>query len=409
MELPNLSFILATAILLVPVWSQEQMCPSGCHCTFNDTRVKVVCKSMEEDHLPSFSSLANKRVDSLIFETSHFDMLQAGAFRDLDIGIIAFVRCRLKEVTKYLFSGVKGVTQVVFSGCGLSVVPGEALKVLEPGLVHLDLRGNNIRNISSSDLPSGLKSLRLDGNSFLRLSQSSFSAVGDSLETLYLDAMGLDEIPTDALQPLGKLRKLNIERNQLTEITAESLRGIRTSSKTLTLKLGFNQIGKISESAFDGLLSGNSRLWINVGLIGNRISDLNFVEGLGCKLRRVRFYLPNNTLECDCHVYNITKAIPSLISSNTMCARPPMFKDMRLGPWMPKDTDGVHFIDGGRSQCGTGNETESKMYDCDCDLWIDSSQFDRMAGKCKTSFALPHFSQSVLVLFLLSVMAYVIA
>ncbi|XP_067346560.1 wu:fc23c09 [Channa argus] len=165
-------------------------------------------------------------------------------------------------------------------------------------LKRLYLDTNLLENVPT-DLPVSLEELRLDNNRLSVISEAAWAQC-PSLLVLSLSNNSLgnvsESLPSAVLSPLGKLRTLNLNHNQLTSVPL----GLPLSMKELYLK------GNLIEKFHAGVFNGRSELLL-LDLSANRLTDKGLVrdsllnathlESLnfaGNRLKKVPCHLPHS-------------------------------------------------------------------------------------------------------------------
>lgn len=149
------------------------------------------------------------------------------------------------------FRGLSHLKELDLSSNELDYIPGELLIDLE-NLVTLRLQNNRIHDIDDSNLLAKLlrmENLDISHNKLETLSHDLFT--GNPMTTLLkMSSNNLTFVPL-SLATLGFLEELDLQDNQLTELTKHSFPGLY---KLKTLQLSNNQLENISELAFVDLI-----------------------------------------------------------------------------------------------------------------------------------------------------------
>ncbi|XP_067110804.1 wu:fc23c09 [Osmerus mordax] len=163
-------------------------------------------------------------------------------------------------------------------------------------LKRLYLDRNLLANVPT-DLPPSLEELRLDANLLTGMSEAAWERC-PGLLVLSLSnnslGSGMDSLPAGVLSPLGSLRTLNLDHNQLTSVPL----GLPLSVKEMYLR--GNLIQQFPGEAFTGsaglvVLDLSLNLLTNKGLHRSSLLNTTHLESLnleGNRLKKVPRHLP---------------------------------------------------------------------------------------------------------------------
>ena len=226
---------------------------------------------------------------------------------------------RITQLDSGCFRPLVDLRWLSLAGNRLSVLtPGEFRDVL-PQLGHLDLSGNEIREVPG-DAVSGLGSLQeldLSDNRFSRLARRSFAGA-EVLKQLDLSGNRLDDIPTEALQVFDGLKALILDDNPLTSLpprrltrfTAQHISVSRMSRLRFVDVEAFFDVKRLTTIA----MHDNPRLaYVSEHLVGPQTiaasisgvqlhrNQLTMIGNLSRTLPALRqLTLYENPLRCDC-------------------------------------------------------------------------------------------------------------
>uniref|UniRef100_A0A8C4KZR4 Chondroadherin-like protein n=1 Tax=Equus asinus TaxID=9793 RepID=A0A8C4KZR4_EQUAS len=201
-------------------------------------------------------------------------------------------------------------------------VPGAALRAL-PGLFSLHLQDNAVDRLAPGDL-AGVQALRwlyLSGN---RITQVSPGALGPAreLEKLHLDRNQLREVPTEALEGLPALLELQLSGNLLRTLSHEAFRPVGLSLQHLFLNS--SGLEQISPGAFSGLGPQLQSLYLQK----NQLQALPALPGLS-QLELID--LSGNPFRCDCQLLPLHRWLTGLnLRVGATCAAPPRARGQRV-------------------------------------------------------------------------------
>nr|XP_023026272.1 leucine-rich repeat-containing protein 70-like [Leptinotarsa decemlineata] len=282
---------------------------------------------------------------------------------------LVFDHCKIKYIEGGVFSNMKNVEFIDLSYNFLTTeeIDGNNFKGPYnnskfhplPSLKYLNLAYNQIHSLPRKffeNMPN-LEELNLEGNDFTVLDPQTQLSIGTltRLTVLNLANNELTEVEGEALRNLSNLKKIDLSSNQL-DFVPESLEYL---GKTLqVLNLSENYIFQLNDKSFMGLnirelhLNNLPRLEFigpntfatlhnlkKLHLFNNlNLKDID-VEAFGKNQTLDELYLNNNSLktipfkliywsqlkilnidgnplECDCNLYNITKAVSTSVIKN---------------------------------------------------------------------------------------------
>ena len=208
--------------------------------------------------------------------------------------IIRLTKSELYQISDLKLSGNKNLMWIELQNNTFTKLP----RYLPASLENLDLRGNNIKAISSDEMCylSNLKRLQLARNNMKVLSPNAFRGL-KNLQVLDLTVNSITVLWSDLFKPLGKLTHLYLNSNDISVLSHEVFDPLLTlrvldlsdnnykivderSFKSLTslrvLKLEENNLGKsVFRSDREGLLFRDLIELEEINIAGNHISNLS--------------------------------------------------------------------------------------------------------------------------------------
>ncbi|XP_049892684.1 extracellular matrix protein 2 [Epinephelus moara] len=247
---------------------KDNYCPPECACY---GRV-VQCSDKGVDKVP-YGIPYNARY--ILLMNNHIDMIQLDLLNEYVA--MEFLVLSNNQLTD-------GAIEGAFEG-----IP--ALKRL-----YLD---RNLLNSVPTDLPVSLEELRLDSNQLSVMSEAAWARCpGLLVLSLSNNSLGngSESLPDGVLAPLGNLRTLNLDHNQLTSVPL----GLPLSIKELYIR--GNIIEQFRSGAFDGisdlvLLDLSANRLTNKGLLRDSLLNTTHLESLnlaGNRLKQVPRHLPRS-------------------------------------------------------------------------------------------------------------------
>ncbi|KAL0625435.1 Chondroadherin-like protein [Plecturocebus cupreus] len=201
-------------------------------------------------------------------------------------------------------------------------VPGAALRAL-PSLFSLHVQDNDVDRLAPGDL-RGTRALRwlyLSGN---RITQVSPGALGPAreLEKLHLDRNQLREVPTGALEGLPGLLELQLSGNPLRALHDGAFQPVGRSLQHLFLNS--SGLEQISPMAFSGLGPGLQSLHLQK----NQLQTLPALPSLS-QLELID--LSGNPFRCDCQLLPLHRWLTGLnLRVGATCATPRSARGQRV-------------------------------------------------------------------------------
>ncbi|XP_033018896.1 chondroadherin-like protein [Lacerta agilis] len=203
--------------------------------------------SVPQDSFPGLRNLT-----SLHLQNCKIARLQPGAFQDLKNLIYLYLsNNNIDSVDADVFKGPAQLAYLYLDHNGFNQISKSSFTLL-PNLFALHLQHNSIGQLDDNDL-AGLEKLRwlyLTGN---RITHMSPKALGHAklLEKLHLDENHLQEVPTKSLRGLPTLSELKLSKNPIKYIGDGAFLPVARSLQHLYLDdMGLEQI---SSGAFTGL------------------------------------------------------------------------------------------------------------------------------------------------------------
>ncbi|XP_075792439.1 chondroadherin-like protein [Pelodiscus sinensis] len=250
----------------------------------------------------SFPSL--KKLVSLHLQSCKIMELQPGAFQGLQKLVYLYLsNNNITAIDKAVFDGAPQLSYLYLDHNGFTRVPRGAFSLL-PNLFSLHLQHNSIRQLSDSDLAGAgqLRWVYLSGNRITRVSPRALSPA-KMLEKLHLDENLLQEVPTGSLRGLPALSELKLSKNPIKCIGDGAFLPAAKSLQHLYLdSLGLEQV---SARAFVGLGPRLKSLYLENNKINN-VPDLRSFTGLEViNLRDIPFH-------CNCQLLPLRRWIDKL-------------------------------------------------------------------------------------------------
>nr|KAG5713886.1 hypothetical protein BaRGS_024513 [Batillaria attramentaria] len=219
----------------------------------------------------SFSSLT--RLEELLLRRNSINVLESGAFNGLQ----------------------SSLKTLVMENCSLREVPTQALRPLA-NLTSLDLTGNLFTDVGP-DVFLGqycLSELYISSRT-MSFDKLMFTGQRFCIRDLKIRRAELTSVPLDPIKDLTKLHYLFLDKNNITRLRKDGLKGIVAT----TISFSDNPIRTIEKGAFNGL-----RPKVSLLLERTEVSDLGFL-----------FDYPNDTISflslyespipCDCTLKRI--------------------------------------------------------------------------------------------------------
>ncbi|XP_025196872.1 protein slit [Melanaphis sacchari] len=243
---------------------------------------------------------------------------------------------------------------------GLDEVP----KNLPSDIERLDLQGNNITVISSTDFANltNLRVLQLSDNQIHTIEKGSFKHLG-RLERLRLNGNELSEVPDLVFYNNPQLSRLDLSHNRLLFVGKSMLKGAQALR---TLLMDNNRLLCIDEHSIKGLkdleiltLNNNNLTTLPSGLF----SDLY-------RLRNIR--LSENKFLCDCKLeWLYQQWLPRIprLGSSTQCHGPSNMAGLPLSDMHKHHMQCDGDFDGETVECGPGVEDQKSScpHPCSCE------------------------------------------
>ncbi|XP_061495234.1 chondroadherin-like protein isoform X2 [Rhineura floridana] len=202
--------------------------------------------------IPKGSFLGLKNLTSLHLQNCKIAALKPGAFQDLTKLVYLYLSNNgISSLDADVFKGATQLSYLYLDHNGFTQIPKGTFSLL-PNLFALYLQHNSIGQLTDNDL-AGLEKLQwlyLTGN---RITHVSAKALGQAklLEKLHLDENFLQEVPTKSLRGLPNLRELKLSKNPIKCIGDGAFLPVARSLQHLYLdNMGVEQI---SSGAFTGL------------------------------------------------------------------------------------------------------------------------------------------------------------
>ena len=229
-------------------------------------------------HLPngSFSNLSH--LQELRLHRNDIDTVEDGAFAGLHASL----------------------STLVMDFCSLQEVPTEAIRPLK-NLTSLDLTGNLFTDVGPDAFVGSycLNELYVSSRS-LSFDKLMFTGQKFCIKDLKIRKAELTSVPLDPIKDLAKLQYLFLDKNNITRLSRDELRGITATS----VSFSDNPIRTIEKGAFNGL-----RPKLILLLERTEVSDLSFVFDYPEDTFRF-LSLYESPIPCDCTLKRILEKRP---------------------------------------------------------------------------------------------------
>ncbi|ETE69731.1 Chondroadherin-like protein, partial [Ophiophagus hannah] len=266
--------------------------------------------------IPNSSFLGLKNLTSLHLQNCKIKVLQPSAFQDLRTLIYLYLSNNdISSIDTDIFRDTTQLAYLFLDHNKFTQVPKDAFRYLS-NLFTFHLPHNSISQLSDSAL-AGMKQLRclyLTGNHIIYLSPKALKQA-KMLEKLHLDENSLQEIPTKALRGLPILSELKLSKNPIKYIGNSAFLPIGRSLQHLYLdNMGLEQV---SPGAFTGLGPNIKSLYLEK----NRMYNLPHLHGFTA-LEIIN--LNDIPFSCDCRLLPLRKWLDNLnLRVGATCGSPP--------------------------------------------------------------------------------------
>ncbi|KAJ7330044.1 hypothetical protein JRQ81_016218 [Phrynocephalus forsythii] len=250
----------------------------------------------------SFPNLSN--LTSLHLQNCKIATLQPGAFQDLKNLIYLYLsNNNISSLDAAVFKGLTQLTYLYLDHNGFTQMPEGVFRLL-PNLLALHLQHNSIRLMSENAM-TGMEKLRwlyLTGNCIAQVPPKALTHA-KMLEKLHLDENSLPEVPTKSLSGLPMLSELKLSKNPIKHIGDGAFLPVARSLQHLYLdNLGLEQI---SAGAFAGLGPRIKNFYLEKNKMNNMPDLRNFTALEAINLSDVPFL-------CDCQLLPLRKWLDKL-------------------------------------------------------------------------------------------------
>lgn len=275
----------------------------------------------------SFSSM--NRLEELLLRKNNIRTLDSGAFTGLQ----------------------SSLKTLVMEDCSLREMPTEALRPLV-NLTSLDLTGNLFTDVGADAFLGQycLSELYISSPS-MSFDKLMFTGQRFCIKDLKIRRAELRTVPLDPIKDLAKLHYLFLDKNNITRLRRDGLKGIMAT----TISFSDNPIRTIEHGAFNGL-----RPKVSLLLERTLVSDLSFL-----------FDYPNDTISflslyespipCDCTLQRIRteKIQSSLYGTCSHMGTTVNLKDPKLDDILEEKCRAPETV---IVQASTGNPSTAKPY-----------------------------------------------
>ncbi|XP_027898765.1 chondroadherin-like protein [Xiphophorus couchianus] len=243
--------------------------------------------------IPARSFPGTGRVVSLYLDFCEIHEIEARAFRGMRNLVYLYLSDNdLTSLEPEALAGLPKLVYLHLEGNRLTQFPGAALSLV-PNLSVLHLERNAISRLEPAGLlcsaaPSLMK-LYLRSNAISEIAKGALDSA--NIETLHLDSNRLTRVPSDALTDTPNLTELNLSRNPVQWLGPETFQEMSHSLQRLYM----NQMG-MEEMSKEALLGLGPRLKV-LTVRGNQLKTLPDLSPLsGLEMIDLR----DNPLVCDC-------------------------------------------------------------------------------------------------------------
>ncbi|NXO75238.1 CHADL protein, partial [Sitta europaea] len=245
-----------------------------------------------------------KELVSLYLQRCSIRVLHPGALRGLESLVYLYLtNNHLSTVTAAAFEGAPQLAYLDLDHNAFTRVPAGTFWLL-PNLVSLNMQYNSIGELAEGDLAGarGLRWLYLAGNAIRHIAPAAL-APAKMLEKLQLEGNHLSEVPTAALWGLPALSELKLSRNPIKHMGDNVFLPVACSLQRLYLdNMGLEQI---SPYAFTGLGTKIRSLYLETNKMSNIPDTSNFTGLEVLNLQDVPFH-------CDCQLLPVHRWINKL-------------------------------------------------------------------------------------------------
>ncbi|KAM4716414.1 chondroadherin-like protein [Anableps anableps] len=243
--------------------------------------------------IPSSSFQGTGQVVSLHLEFCKIHEIEGGAYQGMRNLLYLYLSDNdLSSLEPKAFTGVPKLTYLHLEGNRLTQFPGAALSLL-PNLSVLHLERNAISKLEPTGLLSSaapaLMELYLSNNPINVIARGALNSA--LIETLHLDSNLLSEVPSGALTDAPRLAELKLSQNSARWVGPNTFQDISQSLQRLYM----DQMG-IEEMSKQALLGLGPRLKV-LTVRGNQLKEL---PDLGPLTGLEMIDLRDNPLLCDC-------------------------------------------------------------------------------------------------------------
>eukprot|EP00062_Callorhinchus_milii_P023186 gi/632981755/ref/XP_007907764.1/ PREDICTED: chondroadherin-like protein [Callorhinchus milii] len=265
--------------------------------------------------VPRNAFMETKHLVSLHLQSCRIHDVQPGAFRALAKLVYLYLSGNeISSLEPSAFEGLPQLTYLYLDLNKLTSVPKGSFKLL-PNLFALHLEHNPIPLFTAENVEGAenVRWLYLTGTNLTYVEPNALAAV-QGLQKLFLDENKLSEVPTEALRGLHVLDELKLSRNPIRQIGSKAFLPVSDSLQHLWLdNMG---VEEISDGAFAGLGAGLKSLHLDHNKLSH-IPNLKQFRSLDT------INLSNNPLNCDCRLLHLRRWIESSnLKVTATCALP---------------------------------------------------------------------------------------
>ncbi len=341
----------------------------------------VDCSNRKLTDLPDLKRLSGYPLSKIVLQNNHIQHIKTGSFEGInmtntnqlsDIPTIDLSSNPLKILQASTFRGLYAVElELRLNNCSLLDLP-----MLDPQtasvIVGLYLTYNDVKVIPNGIFLNYSKLMLLDLSGIWKpkIHSGCFVGLEHTLTCLYMEDMGLTQVPAAQLLRLKTLQLLFLGRNHIVQLPEYVFNGLESSLMMLTFSK--NKLHYISPEAFHRHNSSNVTYSIHeLYLDDNYLTSLDFLSE-PCSLvlhNTSKVSVRENPIHCDCHLYNITHY--KVVDILGTCYSPTDYVGQSLDwkTYIPHDsTFGHSFPVSGHDECSSNSSGRAmdQHFDCYC-------------------------------------------
>ena len=277
--------------------------------------------------------------------------------------------------TRPLFSGYPNLAILKVSGGELNRINANALSRV-PKLTQLTLANLNIEHVDPNAFNQLTKMRHLDiGQNPFNLTDTLFSKMANTLQSLSIIDMRLDKYPRALLASMTKLREIHLEQNRIVTLEQGQFNGL--TRKNVKIYFGNNQLKTIHQKVLE-----DAPIPVHLYLQDNNITTLGFLNANACDFKDMTVDVTGNNIMCDCTTFKmVQQKVVDLIGE---CGSPANYNGLKLtykpttattaagsattpAP-SPADLTRQYFEMAARVACKS-RDRSAQEYSCTCKSW----------------------------------------